>query len=175
MENPRQQKQSAESWTALRLARLKNQDHLMNMEFLMRFPCRHHCDCFPKLQTVLPADRMLLADHAARTLMLMDAKKRFSETIIVVEAFKPPEWRVLLLLLETYPQGVVYTQLLAAFRNHSPAYSRKQLTVARQDGQYRELLRPLREKVTGLRRRLEPFGLSIDTQYASGYVISVRT
>jgi len=174
MENPGQQ-QSAEPFAALRPFQSKDQCRLMNMEFPMRFPRHHHPDCFPMLQTVLPANRMLLADHAARTLMLVDTKKDFPETIIALDSFKTPEWRVLLLLLEAYPQGVAHAQLLAALHNHSPAYGREQLTVARQDKQLRELLRPLRETVTNLRRRLEPFGLSIAIQYAKGYVISFRT
>jgi len=140
----------------------------------MRLPPRHHRDCFPMLQLVLPTNRMLLADYSARTLMLVDTDKAFPETIIALDSFKTHEWRVLLLLLETYPQGVAYALLLAALHSHSPAYGRQQLKAARQDEQLRELLRPLRDTMTSLRRRLEPFGLSIAVQYGKGYVITVR-
>lgn len=127
------------------------------------------------LQLALPTNWMLLADHAAHTLMLVDTDKALPETIIAIDSFKAPEWRVLALLLETYPQEVSYALLLAALHNQSPASSRQQLKVARQDEQLRELRRPLRDTVTGLRRRLEPFGLSIAVQQDKGYVIIVRT
>lgn len=141
----------------------------------MRSPRRHHRACFPTLQLALPANRMLLTDNAAHTLMLVDTAKVFPETIIALDSFKTTEWRVLLLLLETYPQGVAYALLLAALHNHSPAHSRQQLKVARQDERLRDLLRPLRDTVTSLRRRIEPFGLDIAVQYGKGYSITIRT
>lgn len=141
----------------------------------MRFPQRYHRDCFPMLQLALPTNWILLANRAAHTLMLMDTDKALPEAIIAIDSFKTPEWRVLTLLLETYPQEVAYALLLAALHNQSPTYSRQQLKVARRDEQLRELRRPLRDTVTSLRRRLEPFGLSIAVQYDKGYVITVRT
>jgi hypothetical protein len=140
----------------------------------MRFPRRYHRDCFPMLQLALPKNWMLLADHTAHTLMLVDNDKALPEGIIAMDSFKASEWRILTLLLEAYPQGVAYALLLAALHSQSPAYSRQQIQAAQQDEQLRELLRPLRDIVTILRRRLEPFGLSIAVHYGKSYVITVR-
>lgn len=141
----------------------------------MRLPPHHHRDCFPKLQLALPANRMLLADRSKHTLLFVDTEKVFPEGIIAIDTFKLAEWRVLLLLLESYPHLVVYAPLLAVLRNHSPAYSRQQINLARQDDQLRELLRPLRDLVTSLRRRLQPFSLDIAVQHVRGYMIVVLT
>ncbi|MGB8347079.1 MAG: hypothetical protein WCD86_19485 [Ktedonobacteraceae bacterium] len=130
---------------------------------------------FPVLQLALPKNRILLANADTRTLSLLLTDAQCStQNILVQQRFSPNEWQILMLLLQSYPLAVSHDHLFATLQHLAPQQSRRQLHAAQRDGQLREILRPLREVVTSLRRKLQSFALGIAVQQGSGYTITIR-
>ena len=130
---------------------------------------------FPTLQLALPKNRLLLAIADTRTLSFLSTDaQRPSQNILVQQRFSPNEWQILIVLLQSYPLAVSHSHLFAKLQHLSPQQSQRQLQAAQRNGQLREILRPLREVVSSLRRKLQPFSLGIAVQQGSGYTITIR-
>lgn len=129
---------------------------------------------FSTLQLALPKNRLLLANGDTRILsFLVTDAQHPSQNIPVQQRFSPGEWQILDLLLRSFPQAVEHDHLLALLYRISPQQSRRRLEAAQKKGQLREFLRPLREIITSLRRKLRPFSLGIAVQQGSAYAIIV--
>lgn len=142
----------------------------------MSFDCINQTgEPFPTLQLALPKNRLLLATVDTRTLSFLSTDtQRPSQNILVQQHFSPSEWQVLDLLLRSFPQAVKHDQLFATLHHIPSQQSRRRLVAAQRDGQLREVLRPLREVITSLRRKLRLFSLGIAVQQGSSYAIIVH-
>lgn len=141
----------------------------------MSFDCiDRKSEPFPTLQLALPKNRILLGNTDTRILSFLATDAQYpSQNIPVQQRFSPGEWLVLDLLLHSFPQAVEHDHLFALLHHISPQQSRRRLEAAQKNGQLRELLRPLREIITSLRRKLRPFSLGIAVQQGSGYAIII--
>jgi len=136
----------------------------------------HTNEHFAAIQLLLPKNRMLMANHTARTLFFVSTDAGPPAPMIIAhQQFTLHEWHVLLALLRAYPSAVPRDTLLAAFHTISPAWSHQQMQMAHRDGHLRETLRPLRDTISRLRPKVQAFSLDIAARHGKGYVIIVLT
>ncbi len=78
-----------------------------------------------------------------------------------IEVLTANEWKVLVALAESYPYYSPYEALLAGLTSLSVERSRALLQAAHQHGTLRQELRPLRDVIKTLRRKLRSFSLAV--------------
>lgn len=130
-------------------------------------------ELFPALQLVLPKHFQLTAQSKTRSLFFLSLQHDITSTLMVHEQFTPGEWRVLLPLLRGFPSVIPYETLLAALHRIKLAESSELIQLTYRDGSSREILRPLRDTISRLRTKVQPFYFDIATRTGMGYVITV--
>ncbi len=130
-------------------------------------------EVFPALQRVLPAHFLLTAQHSTRSLFSFADTQHTPPTLMMHQQFSSSEWRVLLPLLRGFPSVIVYETLLAALLRIKVRESRELMQQACRDGGKRAILRSLRDTVSRLRTKVQPFSFDIATRTGKGYVITI--
>jgi hypothetical protein len=130
-------------------------------------------EAFPALQLALPEHCLLIAQNHIRSLFYFyfSFQQDTPPSLMVHQQFTPTEWRVLLPLLRGFPSITSYEVLLAALLRIKQAESRELTRL--NNGSLREILRPLRDTVSRLRTKVQPFSFDIATRTGRGYVITV--
>lgn len=130
-------------------------------------------ETFPALQLVLPQHGLLKAQHSTRSLFYFSASQHTPPTLVIHQQFSPSEWRVLLPLMRCFPSALLYETLLAALHKIKLTESRELIQQAGRDGARGAILRPLRDTVSRLRPKVQPFSFDIATRSGMGYAIIV--
>lgn len=130
-------------------------------------------EVFPALQLVLPKHLLLTAQSKTRSLFFLSVQHTTPPTLMAYQQFTPGEWRVLLPLLRGFPSIIQYEKLLAEVHDISITDCRKHLQRALQDGSSRGAMRPLRDTISHLRTKVQPFSFEITTRTGKGYAITI--
>lgn len=130
-------------------------------------------ELFPALQLVLPDHLRLTAQSKTRSLFFLSVQHDTTPTLVNHQQFTPGEWRVLLPLLRGFPSVILYERLLAELQRINLAESSELIRLTSRDGSSREILRPLRDTISRLRTKVQPFYFDIATRTGMGYVITV--
>lgn len=135
-------------------------------------------DVFSKIQIFLPHNQLLIANVSLRILssiLLASDSSQYGPLPLLAQAqFTAHEWQALILLLNSYPQYVSYAELVAELTGRSLQATMRILKQRKQEGMLHEELRPLRESISCLRRKLPKFGLGISVSREWGYRIIVE-
>ncbi len=132
-------------------------------------------EVFPALQLVLPEHLLLTAQSRTRSLFSFSFSLQpdIPPSLMVHQQFTPTEWRVLLPLLRGFPSVIPYETLLAALHRIKLVESRELTRLNDRNGSSREILRPLRDTISRLRTKVQPFSFDIATKTGKGYVITI--
>jgi hypothetical protein len=125
-----------------------------HQEALLRFP----------LDGLLPAHQILVVNPRARTAIVFVAPPSGEAKVVAEEQFSPNGMRVLVPLLQAYPQYCSYEALLMNLYPESPDFILQQLREARTD-----TLRVVRRAIGSLTLGLQTFGLQVISLHQTGY------
>ena len=118
------------------------------------------------LTGLLPPDQQLVINPLIRTATLFSYTSQGDARIVAQQQFSPNGMRVLIPLLEAYPNYCPYEALLAALFS---------LTVEEARSQLREIkevaLRSVRRAVGTLSTALHAFGLRVQSVRSTGYLL----
>ncbi len=127
---------------------------------------------FPLLDNLLPEGQHLTFEKTERVLSLLTIKDE-KPTIITHKSFSANEAKILVALLESYPYPAPYDILLASLTDGNLAFCRQRLQSAQRNGKRDQEIRPVKDTVMHIRRKLRSFPLLIPPGYETGYAIIV--
>jgi hypothetical protein len=131
---------------------------------------------FPSLEPLFPAGYTLIGNDEARLLSLLVRVASEGEQggrLLAQEYLTPTEWRVLMMLIDTYPGYASYAHLLAVLTSSSEQVCQERLHEARASGSLavKYILRPLRKVLASLHPKLRHVGLRAASVQGQGYVL----
>ena len=131
---------------------------------------------FPSLEPLFPSGYTLIGNDEARLLSLLVRVASEGEQggrLLAQEYLTPTEWRVLMMLIDTYPGYASYAHLLAVLTSSSEHVCQERLHAARASGSIaiKHVLRPLRKVLTSLHPKLRQVGLRAASVQGRGYVL----
>jgi len=118
------------------------------------------------LAGLLPDNQKLVINSSARTAILLAQTSQGEADIVTVQQFSPNGMRVLVPLLQAYPNYCPYEALLAALFSLTIDEARRQLREIREIA-LRSVRRAIGSLVTGLRA----FGLRVRSVRSTGYLV----
>lgn len=131
---------------------------------------------FPSLEPLFPSGYTLIGNDEARLLSLLVRVASEGEQggrLLAQEYLTPTEWRVLMMLIDTYPGYASYAHLLAVLTSSSEQVCQERLHEARASGSLavKYILRPLRKVLASLHPKLRHVGLRAASVQGQGYVL----
>ena len=118
------------------------------------------------LSGLLPADQKLVINPLIRTATLFSYTPEGEARIVAQQQFSPNGMRVLIPLLQAYPNYCPYEALLAALFSLSLDDARRQLREIKEVA-----LRSVRRAVGSLSSGLRAFGLRVQSVRSTGYLV----
>jgi len=88
------------------------------------------------------------------------------------ESFTSNEWKMLLVLSESYPHYCPYGVILVHLTSLSLEQCRQLLQDAQRRGTLRQAIEPIRYVIKALRAKLRPFSLTVSSLYGLGCLLS---
>lgn len=130
-------------------------------------------EIFVVAQLALPNGQMVIANPRLRTLSLLNL--HISLPLLAQAHFSVSEWIVLLVLLRTFPHDASYAEFYAALSDHERSQNSNHFDAMRNEYIPHEALRPIREIVSGVRLKVQPFGFGIRANRDLGYRIVLQS
>ena len=118
------------------------------------------------LDGLLPPDHTLIVNPAMRSATLLSHAPDDDAHIVAQQHFSPNGMRVLIPLLQAYPQYCPYEVLLARLFLLTPDDARRQLQEA-----WDMAIRPVRRAIGGLVAGLRAIGLRVRNIRGAGYLV----
>jgi hypothetical protein len=118
------------------------------------------------LPGLLPEHHTLILNPLIRTLILHNDEPDVETPVVTEHQFPPSAMRILITLLQAYPNYCHYEVLLAQLYPISVEEGRKQLQEAREP-----TMRPLRRAMSSITAGLRPFGLGVYSLRSVGFVL----
>ena len=121
------------------------------------------------LPGLLPENHILVLNPEERIVVLLHNKPDGETRSVGEHTFPPSAMRLLITLLQAYPNYCPYEVLLAQLYPISVEEGRKQLQKAREP-----TMRPLRRAIGSITAALQPFGLRVGSLHGVGFVLRRR-
>ncbi len=118
------------------------------------------------LAGLLPDNQKLVINSSARTVILFAQTSPGEADVVTVQQFSPNGMRVLIPLLQAYPNYCTYETLLAALFSLTLDEARRQLREIREIA-----LRSVRRAIGSLAAGLRAFGLRVRSVRSTGYLV----
>ena|GEM_PF-1309600 len=118
------------------------------------------------LAGLLPSDQKLVINPSARTAILFVQTSQGGASVVTLQQFSPNGMRVLVPLLQAYPNYCTYETLLANLFPLTFDEARRQLRKIREIA-----LRSVRRAIGSLATGLRAFGLRVRSVRSTGYLV----
>jgi len=118
------------------------------------------------LTDLLPPDQKLVINPSARTAILFAQTSQGEASVVTLQQFSPNGMRVLVPLLQAYPNYCTYETLLMSLFSLTFDEARRQLREIREIA-----LRSVRRAIGSLASGLRAFGLRVQSVRGTGYFI----
>jgi hypothetical protein len=92
---------------------------------------------------------------------------------IINQQFTESEWRVIKILIATFPSAANYDQIYAAYHDVSQEDAQRILLKAKQGEKYDDEIRPIRRCIQSVKKKLQLFRWNIDVIRNRGYLLSL--
>ncbi|GLV61139.1 hypothetical protein KDH_79550 [Dictyobacter sp. S3.2.2.5] len=124
-----------------------------------------------QVHDVLPASCLLTCDDHIRTMTLLCPNCDGFVCITEQQSFTDVEYALLHLLLQSYPDYCPYADLLACQSGEPLDQCQWVMNRALDQGDIKEVLKPVRCHLSRMRGKLRPFGLDVVSELTCGYVL----
>jgi hypothetical protein len=118
------------------------------------------------LDGLLPVNQTLVVNLSMRTAILLVSPAEGEAQVLSQQRFTPNGMRVLVPLLQAYPQHCDYEALIASLYSFTLPEARQQLRDS-----WEIALRPVRRAISGLMDGLRALGLHVRSVRGAGYVL----
>jgi hypothetical protein len=122
------------------------------------------------LDGLLPVNQTLVVNLSMRTAILLASSAEGEAQVFSQQHFTPNGMRVLVPLLQAYPQHCPYEALIASLYSFTLPEARQLLRDS-----WEIAMRPVRRAISGIMAGLRALGLSVRSLRGAGYVLEALT